>query len=110
MRFPLWGKRRRALEAQAHTATMDRLAVHNMLRELERLRLYIDGEMQKHFAVYNGGALRQMQMMCKLNLPTPWVPEGIRDADEPIPPVLRMDNITYVREQRFVPIRQAGKV
>jgi hypothetical protein len=110
MRFPLWGKRRQALEAQAHTATMDRLTVHEMRRELERLRRYIDSEMKKHFQVYNGGALRQMQTLCELNLPTPWVPEGIRDAGEPIPPFIRMDTITYVREQRFVPIRQAGKI
>lgn len=108
--MPLFGKERKALESRARgNADVEQVARYSR-EECIRLRKYIHGEMQRHFESYNGGLMRQMQALYEMRLPTPWVPVGIKNIDDPIPDSVPFSTITYVREQRMVPINQAGRI
>lgn len=108
--MPLFGKQRTETERRAGLARDWEMRALALDREVTRLRQYIDGEMRRHFEVYNGGVIRQMHQLCELRLPTPWVPVGIKNIDDPTPNYLPMNTVTYVREQRMVPITQAGRI
>lgn len=108
--MPLFGRKRKEVERRARLAHDWEMRALALDREVTRLRQYIDEEMKRHFESYNGGMIRQMQMMSELRLPTPWVPVGIRGADVAVPDMMSFPTITYVREHRMVPITQAGRV
>lgn len=108
--MPLLGKERKALESRARVNADIEQALRYYREDCIRLRKYIHGEMQRHFESYNGGLSAQIGMMAEYRLPTPWVPVGIRNIEDPIADTVTFNTITYVREQRMVPIREAGRI
>lgn len=108
--MPLFGKKRKKLEQQAAGSCMAESELRAWRDEAQRLRKYINSEMSRHFESYNGGMVRQMQAMLEMRLPTPWVPAGIKNIEDPVPDYVPYNTITYVRESRMVPITQAGRI
>lgn len=117
-RFPLFGEKRRELEAeltQLKTLVREvphyRMASMTARTEVQRLRTYISEQMEEHFRAYNGGLREQLKQFSCLQLPTPWVPFKLGASGEHTAvDEVSITGVTYVREERMIPVIQAGHI